>query len=356
MAIQYYNQGIDAIERGDTAAAVTYFEKSVQERDSDPDAHFNLGVALFGVGDYERALEEFQIASESYPDDPGLHVNLAETYRALGRHYAAKTEYEYALKRDPDIVGALTGLGQLMMQARQYEAAEEYLLRAMSLAPSDGATQLHLGWLYNYQGKYNEAAHYFFRGLRVIPNSDYGRLGLAESFLRREKYDEALPEYQKVYSRDTRNMDAIVGIGACYVATGEYVQARQILDKGVTTDADDPRPYKLLGDLNAAQEKFLEAVANYRMAVQIQDDFTDAHLGLGRVLETVGALDEAEETLLRALHHEPGNPEVLYRLGQLYATKGDVIGAESYLGRALEAAEDDFDMQRRVRETLRSLE
>ena len=152
MAIVYYNQGIDAIENGDTAAAVEYFEKSVQERYSDPDAHLNLGVALLGVGEHERALREFEIASLSYPEDPELHLNMAEAYQALGRYNEARSEYEYALRRDPLLVEALSGYAGLLLDAGEFEAAEELLTAAVSERQSYWQAHLYLGWLYVWTG------------------------------------------------------------------------------------------------------------------------------------------------------------------------------------------------------------
>jgi len=54
-ALNYYNKGIDSFEAGDTALALEYFKKSVDKRDSDPDAHSNLAVAYYHAGEFEKA-------------------------------------------------------------------------------------------------------------------------------------------------------------------------------------------------------------------------------------------------------------------------------------------------------------
>ena len=91
------------------------------------------------------------------------------------------------------------------------------------------------------------------------------------------------------------------------------------------------------------------------MAVVQQEDFADAHLGLGRALETVGHLTEAEEALQKALYHDPDSPQVLYRLGQLYLLKDDRGLAQSYLEMAMDKVAGDVELENTIRNALKSL-
>ena len=355
MAIQYYNMGIDAFENGDTTAAVEYFEKSLRERDNDPDAHFNLGVALYGIGDYDRALKELRIASEYMPSDPTVHFNIAEVYAAMGHFQAAATEYEYAIRLYPDFIEAHSALGKLMMDGGHYASAESRFYEALALNASHAETQLHMGWLYVKIEKYNEASHYFFRGLRKLPQSSYGRLGLAMSHQMRENYEEALNEYVKVYRMDNRNADALLGIGICQLHMGRIQQSETALNNSLEANPDNPQAHKVLGDLFLNQEKYAEAISNYRMAIQQQEDFADAHLGLGQTLEAAGQLPEAEDAFQRALFHDPDNAMVLYRLGQIYVQMFIEDRARSYFEMAMDKASGDIEMESTIRSARKSL-
>ena len=53
-----------------------------------------------------------------------------------------------------------------------------------------------------------------------------------------------------------------------------------------------------------------------------------------------------------ALVHAPHNPEVLYRLGQVYAEMENPQLARTYLEMALEAAGSDGALRARIRSTL----
>lgn len=354
-ALDHYNLGIDALEHGDTTAALSHFEQSVAERPSDPDARVNLGVALLGAGQPERALQEFQRAAQQIPNDVALHVNIAEAYKALGRSQPARTEYEYALGQDPDMVEALTGYGELLVGAGQYEAATAQLLKAISLKPSYAPAQFHLGWLYIRTGRPVEGTHYFVRGLRADPASEYGRIGLAESYLARDMPADAILEFQKVYAADSTSVPAMVGIGDCQVRMEDYVHADRMLEKALRHAPHDARANKCMADGYAARGRNADAAALYREAIQQRADYADAYLGLGNVLAADGDVTEAEVALKGALLHSPHNPDVLYHLGLVYTKMENTGLARSYLEMALDAAGSDGALRARIRSALDSI-
>ncbi|HXV13854.1 MAG TPA: tetratricopeptide repeat protein [Candidatus Krumholzibacteria bacterium] len=348
-AIQHYNLGIDALERGDTTTAVSEFERSIAQRFEDPDAHMNLGVALLGRGDAERALSEFQIAARYTPDDVDLHVNMAEAYRALGRTQAARTEYEWALKRAPENVAALSGYGRLLMDGGSMEAAHGQFVKALAADPGHAPTMFHMGWLYLQTGRPTEATHYFLRGLQIAPKALYGRLGLAEAYQVRGMDAEALTEFQKAYVADSTSVEAMVGIGKCQTRTGNYAVAERILEKANVRAPDDPRVLTLLADVYLHRDRRAEAVAYYRRAIQIDENNADAYLGLGTALEAAGELDAAEEALQSALLHAPKNAAVMYRLGMVYLDKNEKTRARAYFEMAMDAVGNDAALKTNIR-------
>jgi tetratricopeptide (TPR) repeat protein len=348
-AIHHYNLGVDALERGDTTAAVSEFEQSIAERFDDPDAHLNLGVALLGSGEAERALSEFQIAARYIPDDVDLHVNMAEAYRALGRTQAARTEYEWALKRAPDNVAALSGYGRLLMDGGSMEAAHGQFVKALAADPSHAPTMFHMGWLYLATGRPTESTHYFLRGLQLAPKSVYGRLGLAEAYQVRGMDAEALSEFQKAYVADSTSVEAMVGIGRCQSRVGNYVPAQRILEQALARAPEDPRVLTLLADVYFARDRRAEAVAYYRRAIQLDEDGADAYLGLGTALEAAGELDAAEEALQAALLREPKSAPIMYRLGMVYLGKNEKTRARAYFEMAMDAVGDDPALKTNIR-------
>ena len=139
------------------------------------------------------------------------------------------------------------------------------------------------------------------------------------------------------------------------LALGKNAQAESALLKAAEMGQRLPEVHRALGDLYVANRKYVEAAANYRMAIQMRQNYTEAHIGLGRSLEAVGQLRDAEESFLNALAYDADNPVILYRLGQIFAQTGDLGRAESYLELAIDQAGADVDLLQAIKKTLESL-
>jgi tetratricopeptide (TPR) repeat protein len=136
---------------------------------------------------------------------------------------------------------------------------------------------------------------------------------------------------------------------------GRYEESKHFLTRSIEANDDNPRAYAALGDLYFARKEYAESIANYRMATVQQEDLPGAYLGLGQAMEAIGHLTEAEEALQRALYHDPDNPVVMYRLGQVHGLMHNTARAQSYYEMALENSAGDYELQNTIRSAIKSL-
>ena len=83
----------------------------------------------------------------------------------------------------------------------------------------------------------------------------------------------------------------------------------------------------LLGDYAAARERFFAAL-------ELDEDFTDARIGLGRSFAALGALDDALAAFQGALEDRPDDPTTLVELAKLRVSRGEREAAQDALRRA----------------------
>ena len=88
-------------------------------------------------------------------------------------------------------------------------------------------------------------------------------------------------------------------------------------------------------DLFAAG-KLHEAAASYKQAIQLEESFVEAHLGLAKALEMMGALDEAIAALQRAAETCPTEPFVHTSLSQCFQKKGMIREAEDAMALSMQ--------------------
>jgi tetratricopeptide (TPR) repeat protein len=85
-----------------------------------------------------------------------------------------------------------------------------------------------------------------------------------------------------------------------------------------------------------AARKLHEAAAAYQEAIRLDETFVEAHLGLGKVYEIMGALDEAIEVLQNAAKLCPMEPLVHTSLSQCFQKKGMIPEAEQEMAVAMQ--------------------
>ena len=79
----------------------------------------------------------------------------------------------------------------------------------------------------------------------------------------------------------------------CAAALERFAEAEAPLRRAVELAADKPEAHRDLGEILAKLGRLDEAVASYRRALDLDPDYAPAHLGLGNVLKTQGKLSEA---------------------------------------------------------------
>jgi len=95
-----------------------------------------------------------------------------------------------------------------------------------------------------------------------------------------------------------------------------------------------------LGNAYLDSRRFPEAEAQYRAALGIYGDFTDAIANLGMALLQQGRAPEALATLRQAAERLPRNAEVAVNLGSAYRAMGDAPRAKEHFRKALEIDPD----------------
>jgi tetratricopeptide (TPR) repeat protein len=79
-------------------------------------------------------------------------------------------------------------------------------------------------------------------------------------------------------------------------------------------------PY-YLGKINMERQRYPEALAEFRRAIAIRDDFEPAYTSMGMVYELMNRPGDAIESYKKALAVNPRDLEVMARLAQLYISR-----------------------------------
>lgn len=181
------------------------------------------------MGQTDRAVWTYLEAHRLEPDDPRPRIRMAFL------HLHAEPErsvaiFESLLRDHPKSVQALTGLGAAMLALDRAEKAIPPLQRALELAPDAAGAHSTLGIAYDRTGSLAPAIEHLTRTVELRPQDSV----------------------------------ALNNLAVTYLLNGQLTQAEQTLRRALLISPGDPRLSNALGIVLARQQRFQEALDEFR--------------------------------------------------------------------------------------------
>ncbi|MCS7239996.1 MAG: tetratricopeptide repeat protein, partial [Candidatus Bipolaricaulota bacterium] len=316
---------------------------------------------------YGRAVEFFQKALEIQPGSTSIKLKLAEAYVRNKQYEQGKPIVEEVLKVDAENTAALTLMGDLLLgQGKANEAVNYYtkawqkspttdvqlrLAQALAAAgrteeairryqdlvqrsPYNAQARLGYGDLLLAQGQKDKALEEYQNALRFAgdvetreqaarkivelkPDDISTRFRLASYLREQYKYDAAIAQYEAILSRDPQNIEALVGLGDCYVPKTQYDRALGYYDQALALATTATKKVEIYGKIIACEEQRagttkplsqvgLEALWNRALLYKELGRYSEAVSDLQRI-QNVDPNFRAEE--VRALLAELQQPQ-----------------------------------------------
>lgn len=282
------------VQQGKFQAAIEEYRRIVQAEPSDITTLNTLGDLYVKIGDTGEAIRTF--------------LRIAEHYRAGSFNLKAIAMLKKVSKLDPQNVEVslkLAGLyaqQKLIVDARhQYLTVAEHCLRAgqqkqalaiyqkiADLDPENTAIQLKLAEAYLRENQTGQAYEAF-----VAAASEVQRQG---------KYDEALEIYLKALKVSPESQGALNSVVNLYIQRGETRRAADLIVQMLQTQQGNAELLTLLG----------------------------------RIYQSAGNLEEAEEALTQAVKSDPSRYQYLLDLAEIALRNGDFERALHQVDRVLE--------------------
>lgn len=288
--------------------AIAAIDHALELDESSADAHLLLGMIMSRRGEKEAAIEEFTRAHALRPRDPVTLNKLAWTNVELGRYDKAEEIDRLAIESNPKYFGPYMDLGFLNYVLGRYDEAIAEFEIVRALAP-------HYGPTYNYLGAL---------------------------FFMKEDWDAATVAFETSFDLG-RTYDACSNLGMLYYLDGRFEDASRMYEWALEYKQGD---HMVIGNLGSAcywidgqrqrADTLFEsaiALAEQERAITPDDPVLVAFLaGYCAINHRDRALDYAETAMKMA----PDNPEVVYRVAQVYEQVGDRAKALVLVGKALD--------------------
>ncbi|MBN1498904.1 MAG: tetratricopeptide repeat protein [Spirochaetes bacterium] len=339
-SLSYSNLGGLYLKNNDYPQAAKYLERAIKLAPNDSSNYYNLGIAYLKMGKKDDAIAQFQIAETKGNDDAVLLENLGDAYSSL----------------------------------KEYEKSIDVYNRLLSINERNVTILLKLGELYYSSGYINESLQYFQKITVLQPLSEYSRIAfinIGNIYDDMERYEEAVEAYQSAVAIKPDDPTALYNLGIVYKHMGQNEKAINTWKESLKSNSENPKPQIAMADLLYDEGYLDEALNEYSKISEKWSNISEPHFAIATIYNRRGETDFAEKRykkvlelnnndelimksyinlaaislsrkneeadknafnyIQKALVKEPGNPEALLTLGNIYYERGSFNNAiETY--------------------------
>ncbi|HEY6768168.1 MAG TPA: tetratricopeptide repeat protein [Candidatus Sulfotelmatobacter sp.] len=287
----------DALKRGDYKAAIGFAERAAKSAPQNADLWFLLGYIARLDSRYSESVDAYNRGLRLKPQSVNGLAGLAQTYAKMGRTGEAETLLQRVVEANPRDANSLQLAGELLLNSDP-EKALEMLQRADQLQASPH-TELLIAHAYQRLGKPDESARYLNRAKSRGPNDPEVLRAVASEYLDEGKYDLAISTLQAIPSKTTDtqaemayayqlagkpqeaadlysklaksargNIGLDLSAAQAWNNLAQTDRAQPFLEDARRIDKNNYRLHSLLGQVAESENRFEDAAAEYRLAVQ----------------------------------------------------------------------------------------
>jgi tetratricopeptide (TPR) repeat protein len=230
---------------------------------------------------------------------------------------------------------SLTAAQDLLHQGKNTEAFAILQQLATAQPPVKGVQHV-LGVAYYRTGKLVEAQKAFDIAIKEDPSDLESVQMEGLTLYRLGRPTEAIPFLARVHQwMPNANADSNYVLGLCYMTSGKYDDARRAFATGFSVDSESASAYLILASMlmNADLPEFAAQQAS--RAVQLSPSLPLAHFLLGEVYLFKSDIEHATVEFEQERRINPGYAATYDRLGDVYTRTGKLQEAQESLTKAI---------------------
>lgn len=332
----------------DLAAAVDYFEQSIEGDPEFAQARAGLCTAHWWQYEITRNSEDFERAvsvckrASAYESHVETHVALGRLYEGTGQLGKAHAALERALEIEPENAAAFAARGLVRVAEGDLEAAEQDILRAIELDPEYWRHYSDLGYVYTSMGRRDKAADQFSRATSLAPGSPIPHYQLGVIMALEGRNLKAADAFRKSIARGP-TARAYSNAATNYFYSGALEEAEQMYREATALNPSDHRWRGNLAHAIALQGgRFDEARKHFEKAAELAYERLEvnpsdhpARSSAASYLARLGRHEEAREELRALPDDEFLDATVKHIQATTYLFLGEQDRAIEYLEKAV---------------------
>jgi tetratricopeptide (TPR) repeat protein len=281
--------------------------------------YYKRGKVYLGFKDFEAAIEDANRALkiDSLKTD-SFYILLTDASFTCGRTRLAKESLERCIKNIPTSTKAYLKLAEMYFFVKKYKESITNINNALKIDPTNALGYFLKGMCYKESGdtslavssmqtaveqddKYYDAfvelgmifaakrnplcIEYFNSALRVKPQSTEVIYFVGKFYQDIKRIPQAVDAYNKLLAIDKKNKHALYNLGTInYTYLKDVEKAKGYFTQAIDSDTEYTEAYLARGICFEDLKSFADAEADYKMAVQLRQNYEPAIERLNNLL------------------------------------------------------------------------
>jgi len=289
-----------------------------------PEVHVavaNLNAAQENLG---VALQEMQKSVALGPDRWQTYLNLALLQIRANQSDAAEANFKKAVTLNPKAMSAQLSLGSYYQSRNRLPEAEQQFRRAIEVDPKDPDPRAALARLYMGEGKKAETEEFLKQVKRDLPEKSVGYRMLGDYYFATGDLDKAVAEYGSLNQAHPKDIQVKKNYIQLLILKNRLDEARKLNDQVVKTNPSDTEALIFKGQIQLRDGHARDAADSLQSALKGDPDNGVAHYHLGVAFDQMGNLARAESEWRQAVRLRPDLSEAQRALAAVALRRGDM--------------------------------
>ncbi|MBE6339057.1 MAG: hypothetical protein E7068_09705 [Lentimicrobiaceae bacterium] len=249
-------------------------------------------------------------------EDPDYQLSLAYCYSLMEEHKKSLSAYKRAIKllENDNCDDIYNSMAVEYMLLHDYEHALYYFKKGIKACPDISEQYIEITNCYFFLERSDEAIEFFKGEVDKNPYSIAAWMSLGNCYLRLHLLEKAVEQYEYALAINQHYEIAYVNIATIYNELDKYKDSIEIIEEAFRNKVEKPILYCLYGEALAKTGNKLDAITNFKKAIELDENIAEAYAGLGFIFCEENNHKSAIKFLKHANQLAPYNTDYLFVL------------------------------------------
>ncbi len=295
-------------------SAVQELQKAIAADPTKTDPYLNLAMLELRAKQPDQAEINFKKAAQIGPKVMNAQLALGNFYQSRNRLAEAEQQFKHAIDVDPKDAAPRAAYVRLLVVERKQSEAEAYLRQIKHDLPDNSEGYRMLGDFYYSSGDIDKATAEYSILYGEHPKDIQVKKNYVQLLIVKQRLDEAAKLNDEVLKANPKDSDALDYRGQILLKKGDGAGAADALQQALKVDPNSAVSHYHLGQAFDLQHNEKQAETEWRSAVGLRPDLTDAQRSLATLEIRRGDFDGLTQTTQQIIAAAPAAADgYLYR-------------------------------------------